>query len=314
MARIAIADNTGLKFSQDIKQHWEKKGHEVKFERGASEHLCQWADLYYVDWADNNIHYLYDLYHGDPRKSRPKNWDNKKKPMFVVRAIDWDVWIGHARDQNIVSWVDKWITIAPHIERKLRAESEYREGQLKLIRPGVNLERFPPKKTKTDGLQVGMVLGDMWTYKNPMGGLEIFNMLVGDWKLHVRGQHEPGEFNPIMWDHYVNSRDLADKVELWGPVNDMNEFYDKIDVLLVPCFKEAFNYGVGEAMAKGIRPVINNFYGAKDIWPSKYLYNNYGEALRMITSPEAPEDYREYINNNYNIERMMKEYDEFLGT
>ena len=104
--KIAIADSCNLKFSQDIKNHWEKK-HEVKYEQGASEHLAQWADLYYFDWSDNNIHYIMKLYKGRGEPANyPPDWDNNKKPLLAVRAIDWDVWVGYARSQELVDFVE----------------------------------------------------------------------------------------------------------------------------------------------------------------------------------------------------------------
>ncbi len=313
--KIAMSDNNGLKFSKSIKEWWEKKGHEVRFERGASEYLAQWADLYYVDWSDNNIHYIYKLYHGDKGVSRPKDWDNKKKPIIVCRAIDWEVWIGFARDQAIVDWVDKWITLAPHIEKKLRAESKYRKNHLKLIRPGIDLSQWPVKTKETDGFQLGMVLGDMWWPKNHMGGLDIFHQLYkqdNKWRLHIRGQHEGGEYWPVMYQEYLESRGIKDVVTLYGPQDTMNEWYEGIDILLHPGMKESFCYAVAEAAAKDIPCVVNEFYGSRDIWPDEWIYQTHLEAISKLNNPTS--NSRKYVEDNYSIEKMMNEYDRFLGT
>lgn len=316
--KIAIADNNGGKFTTDIKEHWEKKGHEVRFERGASEYLAQWADIYYVDTWDNNIHYLYKLYHGDTGVSQPADWDNTKKPRIVVRALDWEVWIGLMRDQAIIDWVDDIIFIAPHIQKKVREEVNL-QGKDILIRPGVNLDKFTFKEKKTDGFQLGMVLGDMWWYKNHMAGLDIFTSLYekdNRWRLHIRGQHEAGEYNRVMYEYYLTSRGIQDAVTLYAQVDDMNEWYENIDILLHPGMKEAFCYAVGEAMAKGIKPVINNFYGAEDIWTTDALYNTHKQAIRAIGTiiKIAPSTlYRNFIREKYDVKRMMKEYDELLG-
>ena len=314
--KIGISDNNDLKFCRDIKEHWEKEGHEVRYERGTSEYLAQWADIYYIDFADNNLAYLFKLYHSDSGVSRPGNWDNNKKPLVVVRAIDWEIWtLAMHRDQAIVDWVDKWICIAPHIEKKLRAEANFRHGQLELIRPGINLEKFTLKTTKTDGYQIGMVLGDMWWPKNHMGGLEIFNMLGGDkWHLHIRGQHEGGEYWSLMYEHYIKSRGLENQVTLYPQVADMNQWYEQIDILLHPGMKESFCYAVAEALAKGIKPVIYNFYGAEDIWPRKFLFNDYNEAIRKICEPTLlePETLRDFIAEEYRLEKMLKAIDDYL--
>lgn len=314
--RIAIADNCGGKFSTDIKEHWEKKGHEVRYERGASEHLCQWADLYYVDFWDNNIHYIHKLYNGDPDHNRPEGWNNNKKPRIAVRAVDWEVWIGFVRDQSMIDWVDNIIVIAPHIEEELRKHADFKD-KITLIRPGVNLDKFTQKQSVTDGFQIGMVLGDMWFPKQHMMGLDIFHQLWKQdkrWKLHIRGQHEGGnDFWKKMFDYYVESRGMQDAVTLYLQTDDMNAWYERIDILLHPGMKEAFCYAVGEALAKDIKVVCNDFYGSRDIWPGEILYQDSQDAVDKILNQEQLNN-RQFIANKYPLERMLAEYDQLLGT
>lgn len=319
--KIAVADNTGFKFTRDLIDYWISLGHEVRSEVGASEHLAQWADVYWVDFWDNNIHYLWKLYNGDPDNNRTPDWDNNKKPIIVCRAIDWEVWVGMARDQRIIDWVDKKICIAPHIEKELRSRNDW--GDLKLIRPGVNIDRFTLKRRgQTDGFQLGMVLGDLWWYKNHMGGLDIFKTLYDEnkkWRLHIRGQHEPGDYNPVMFEHYLESRGIKDAVTLYPRVDDMNEWYENIDILLHPGMKETFCYAVGEALVKGIPTIVNEFYGSDQIWPKDFLYQTHEEAVKLIkylptissSLPSLPAHI--FIKDHYSLERMIKEINEYVG-
>lgn len=318
--KIAISDNNGGKFSSDIQLHFEKLGHEVKFEPGASEHLAQWADVYFIDCWDNNIHYLFDIYHENTGGNRPKDFDINKKPKFIVRPLDWEVWIGLAKDQQIIDWVDEAICIAPHIEKKLKADNDW-GNKLHLIPAGVNTEKFHMKTTKTNQFQLGMVLGDMWWPKNHMGGLDIFTSLLREdprWRLHIRGQHEGGgggEYWKQMYEHYLDSRGIRPFVTLYEHVPDMNAWYEQIDVLLHPGMKEAFCYAVGEAMSKGIPAVVNQFYGSEDIWPKDILYQTHEEAIeKLIAIPGSSPDkwYRNEIVKNHNIETMLKEIDKLL--
>lgn len=314
--KIAIADNNSKKFSQDLIEHWSKK-HEVRYEAGASEHLAQWANLYYCDDWDNNVNYLYRLYTGkaDP-ENYPSTWDNNKKPIIVVRPLDWTVWLGYCRDQQQIDWIDKVICIAPHIEKELKDHANF-GNKLKLIRPGVNLDKFTLKTKETDGFQLGMVLGDMWKYKNHMGGLDIFTTLYRQdsrWRFHVRGQQENQNFDPINWDYYLQSRGIKEVVTLYAYTEDMNIWLENIDILLHPGQKEAFCYAVGEAMAKGIRPVVNDFYGSRDIWPEELIYQTHEEALKMMKPADFPTELREFMEMKYSNERMFREIDEYLGT
>ena len=320
--RIAIADNNRLKFTKDLKEHWEKKGHEVKYEVGSSEYLAQWADIYYIDTWDNNLSYLYRLYHGQ-HSEYPPDWDNNKKPKIVVRALDWEVWLGHARDQQIIDWVDKVICIVPHIEKELREHADFRD-KLKCIRPGVSLEKFTLKTNQTDGFQLGMVLGDMWWPKNHMSGLDIFTTLYRQdnrWRFHIRGQHESGTvYWKKMYDYYIESRGLEKVVTLYPHQEDINNWYEQIDILLHPGMKEAFCYAVAEAMAKGIPVVVNDFYGSKDIWVPASLYQTHDEAVEKLTfnAAKGNNNYsmniRQYIEQNYSLEKYLKEMDEYVGT
>ena len=326
--KIAISDSCTLKFCGDLKKHWEEK-HEVKYELGGSEFLAQWADLYYIDWIDNNIHYLFNWYKEHP---------DARKPKFIVRVIDWDFWVRGVRSQELVDFVDYWICIAPHIQAGLLKEKDDSTGRpinwgdkLHLIYPGVDLNKFTLKTAKTDGFQLGMVLGDMWWYKNHMGGLDIFKTLADSderWRLHIRGQHEPGQYNPVMFNHYLESRGIKEKVMIYEPQEDMNMWYEKIDYLLHPGMKEAFCYAVAEAMAKGITPIINNFYGADLIWPNEYLYNTHNEAINKITLFQYPKTVeslsmeeeliidspRYFIEQHYSNEKMFAAFDHLCGT
>lgn len=316
--KIAIADNTGLKFCNDLKEHWEKIGHEVRYERGASEHLAQWADVYYIEWIDGNLNYLWKLYNGDEGVSRTPDWNNNKKPKIICRMIDWDLWCGFVPfyEKQYVNFIDTAVCIAPHIQKYILDKAPEYKDKLHLVRPGVNLEKFTPKSKVTDGFQLGMVLGDMWWPKNHMGGLDIFTTLYRQdarWRLHIRGQHEGGQYWPVMYEHYLESRGIKDAVILYPSQDNMNEWYENIDILLHPGMKETFSYATAEVMAKGIPVVINEFYGSRDIWPEYIRYQTHEEAVRMILNPRIEQkNNRKYIEDNYSNQKMFEEIDKLL--
>ena len=165
-----------------------------------------------------------------------------------------------------------------------------------------------------------MVLGDMWWPKNHMAGLDIFTSLLKrnpQWRLHIRGQHEGGEYWKIMYEYYLDSRNIRDKVTLYSHVENMSEWYENIDILLHPGMKEAFCYAIGEAMAKGIPTVVNNFYGSKDIWDEGLLYNTHQEAIDLIETNKRnyePGFYRKYIERTYPLDKMLSQFNQLLGT
>lgn len=58
---------------------------------------------------------------------------------------------------------------------------------------------------------------------------------------------------------------IADKVIFKGSINDINEFYNSIDIFVIPSLKEGFGLAVLEAMAMEIPCILNSVEGPKEI-------------------------------------------------
>lgn len=316
--KIAIASENQLKFMGDLKNHWESRGHEVKYEMGASEHLAQWADLYFVDSWTNNIHYLFDLYHGDPRGNRTPDWDNNKKPIVVCRALDHEVWIGLARDQRIIDWVDHSICIAPHIERQLRKHNEW--NNLHLIPIGVDTDKFEFIK-RIHRYNIVLPCNEIdWHLKNVSEGLKIFAMLKKKtpdfpWHLTIKGKYCQGEYFKVFHEDLIDKLGIRKDVTIIEEqIPDYNAFLDEMDFCLVPSYKEAYSYVTAECASKGIKPILNHWYGAEELWPKEWLYTTPDRAVEMFLEPYSAENIRGWVYQNSNVKTMLKKYDELLGT
>ncbi len=280
---------------------------------GWSENLAAWADLYYVNYWDNNIHAAYHFHDEHPE------WH---KPIYACRAIDWEVWVGLARDQTIINWVDVAISIAPHMDRRLRSEREWGD-KLHLIPCGIDTERFSMKKKwYVEGKRnVILPCNEIdWVLKNVPEGLKIFAMLRRkyvdyDWRLYIRGKWCQGEYFKIYIQDLITKLDLQGTIEIIDQeVPDYNEFLEKMDYCLLPSYKEAFSYVTGECAAKGIKPILNWWYGAEEIWPKQWLYTTPDQAVEMFVENYNPKDYRDYIIEHKNVETMLAEFDRILGT
>jgi hypothetical protein len=306
--KIAIADNQNLRFDNDLKEHWEKK-HEVRYEPGASEHLFQWCDLYYINYWDNNIHYLYNWHIKHP---------DVKKPKIVCRAIDWEVWTGLVRDQSIVNWVDVALCITKHIKERLEAEVDFK-GKLHLVKPGINISKY--SMVKENQFTIIMPVNEFdWYLKHTIEGLKIFKTLLDHdpsipWKLHIRGKWCQAEYFQVVIKDFVKKAQLTDHVvfdEEW--VDDFNAYLNKFDFMLLPSLKEAFSFVTAQCAVKGIRPILNWWYGAENIYPKNWLYLTEKQAVEMFFNRHKPAVYRAYIEGNYTLDRFLKETDEACGT
>lgn len=307
--KIAFADNQQLRFDRDLYNYWSSL-HEVKYEMGFSEHLAAWADVYYINYWDNNIHAAYHWYQDHPE------W---KKPKFIVRAIDWEVWSGLARDQRIVDWVDEAICITPHIEEQLRKHANF-GNKLHLIPCGIDTERFTLKQG-LGTFNIVLPCNEIdWILKNVTEGIKIVGSLHRKhpeipYVLYVKGKWTQGnEYFKVYFNDLVKKAGLEGRVSFIDQeFPDYNEFLENMDYCLVPSYKEAFSYVVGECAAKGIKPICNWWYGAEDIWPKEWLYTLPEDAVSMFTKDYDPEKLRRYITEHKNVKQMFAQYDQLLG-
>jgi len=317
--KIFISDIENGRFSGYMRDHWTELGHEVCTEGGYNPDRADWADLIYIDWTDGNVQLASKQEWFDTNRhdcfSRPIKDRDKKK--LVNRMIDIDMWAGHGAG---VMWegVDELIFIAPHIQRLANqrfAEAGIRKVRQHLIRPGVDLDKWTFRPARQDKVKNIAFIGELWEIKGVDRALRILIQLIRqsntNWRLHLRGRWPNSQY---FYHYNQNLMDACGVRELVTeypePVPDLNIWLDQMDYILCASIKEAFSYVTAEAMAKGIKPVINRFYGAEAIWPEKFIFSTESEAVEMLLADEYnPEEYRTYIEETTNIKRMFEETD-----
>ena len=65
-----------------------------------------------------------------------------------------------------------------------------------------------------------------------------------------------------------------------------------MDYSLSCSYKEAFSLITAESMACGLKPVIHNWLGAKDIWGDQWTFNTIDEAVEIFLGDYISNDYR----------------------
>jgi glycosyltransferase involved in cell wall biosynthesis len=315
--KIFCCDNASFKFSQVLIDHWRGKGHDVIQEMGMNPQWAEWADLTYIDWMDQNFYCLFNGPNGDQSSHYPKK-------RVAVRLIDIDIWQGRHRAPVIWDYLDDAIVINKFYYDMIHEETTpYSDGKLHLIPMGVDLNNFTLKDRKERGYKIACVTGNIWEAKDGFGAIRIFQevcRLYPDkpWELHIRGQMIEPKWHEYAYNQLIEVSGLKDRIHIIPVLNGpegMRDFYHTMDYTLVTSHKEAFSFAAAEGMACGLKPVINNFFGSDDIWPEKYKFSNFHDAVSMIGEGEYnPEEYRQFIRDHFNIEQMFKAYDELFGT
>lgn len=305
--RIAFFDNNLQKFNRVLHDHWAAKGHWVTFEPGYNPNLIETCDLCFFEMADTNIHLA--------TRERPA-----KQGKVVCRIIDVDAWTnGPAGIRE--GYVDDVFFIAKHIQEHCQKFSNLQSSRQHLVPLGVDINKFTFRK-KNRGKKIAFIATRLTEEK----GFDIALQILADlrkkssqYELHVVGRMFENDLWQKTIDHIMKTNHLEGAVTFYNNLpydkgTEINEFLEDKDYLLLPSRKEAFSFATAEAMAKGIKPVVWNFYRAEDIWPKDILFNTPAEAVEMIDSDVYNGDhYRQYISDNYSLEKHLKTMDEILG-
>ena len=322
--KVAIFDVENGRFSHFMRDHWAEKGHEIYSAGGYDPSKADWADLIWIDWTDGNVQLAsrQEWFENDRNKPFSRPIKNREKKKLVNRMIDIDFWAGHGAGVNWAG-VDDLVFIAPHIQRLANqrfASAGIKKVKQHLILPGVDLDVWTFRKKREDKVKNIAFVGELWENKGIDRALRILIQLVRqsdtNWRLHLRGTWPNANYFYHYNQSLIDACGVRELIHFYPDhIEDLNTWYDQMDYFLCASIKEAFSYATAEAMAKGIKPVINRFYGSDAVWPEKYIWSTESEAVEMfLDNKYNPEEYRAYIEEHYNLKRMLEEIDGICRT
>lgn len=288
------------KFSPPIVAHWQSLGHQVLV-NPPYEAMTE-ADLTFFFQGDN---------------CAVEGVSKPHSGRIAVMCHDIEVWAGQA---NAIDWtrVDKALFVADHIKKMV----DVGKTPWIMIKQGIDLNKFTLKKNlinDTPVRKIAYVVGNnrIWDVKRLDIAFQVLKDLMTSgqliWQLHVRGTYSTHAQYNAYCQFLEEDLGLKDNV-FWYPdqVEDMNEWLEDKDYFLLPSTKEAFSYATAEAMAKGIKPIINDWQSAKENW-GKYVCETQGQMLfEFLKGEYKPEEYRQYVVDRYDQERYFRELDQFL--
>lgn len=250
----------------------------------------QWADICWFEWCDELV--IYGSRH-----------DLAREKKLICRIHRYEAFTNYIFQ---VEWenIDKIIFVASHIfdivNSKLKGNIENKSI---IIPNGIHLQNYNFRNRKK-GFNIAYV-GYLNYRKSPNMLLQIINKLKQideRYRLFIAGEFQDEE-NVTYFKYMVKEMGLEDHVILEGWQKDINTWLEDKDYLVSCSISEGHPVGIMEAMAKGIKPVIHNFVGARNIYPTKYLWNTIDEAIEMILENDYDSmEYRNFIKENYSLE------------
>ncbi|HPV01404.1 MAG TPA: CDP-glycerol glycerophosphotransferase family protein [Clostridiales bacterium] len=266
------------------------------------EEGIEWADICWFEWCDELI----------VNASRIPAARNKK---IICRLHRYEAFTQYPA--NVV-WesVDKLIVVTPHLKELLEMNFPgiSKRVDIAVIENGVDLEKFSYKK-RDKGFNVAMI-GYIHSRKNPVMLLQIINKLVktdSRYKLYIAG-HFQDKLIKLYWEYQIERMGLTDNVIFDGWQEDISSWLEDKNYLLSTSIHESFGYGIAEAMARGVKPVIHDFLYADEIWDKNFLYNTVDEAVNMILDDDyCSETYRDYIKNRFSLDDKVNTIKKLLN-
>ncbi len=255
-----------------------------------------WADIVWLEWANEMAVEI-------------TNKLPKDEKQILCRLHSYEALANYPEKINWKN-VDKLILVAEHIEHILRDYHSEVYKQVKdkivIVPNGLDLNRFK-FKLRQPGFNIAVVAHINYK-KDPAMWLQIIGMLR---KIDERYTlHIAGDFQEIRYanyfKHFIKDVGLEKNVKLYGWVDDVNAFLEDKNYLLSTSIHEGHPYNIAEAMARGIKPVIHNYAGAKTQWPDNLVFNFIDEAIRILTSNDYnSEKYRSFVEKNCSLEKQI---------
>ncbi|MNO55661.1 D-inositol-3-phosphate glycosyltransferase [compost metagenome] len=279
---------------QNISTNYQVKKIIVENEKQLIEGML-WGDICWFEWCDTIFAHATNL----PLASEKK---------IICRIHSYEVFTDNPTKVNWTN-VDKVIVVADHLQEllKLKVPNIEKTVDMLTIRNGVNISRFN-FNSRSKGYNIAFV-GHMIPMKNPMMTLQIAKKIIeidSRYKLFIAGSF-PDKKLELYWDYMVKEMCLEENVFFDGFQVDICNWLKDKHYLLSTTIHESFGYGIAEAMAMGIKPIIHNYVYSKETWPEKYLFNTEDEAIKSIISEDYNSfEYREYIEKKYSLYEQME--------
>lgn len=286
----------GMGFLDEIVE-FAKQRFEVRLFEGRTEEdlleLMRWSDISWFEWCTN----LAVIGSRQPRVC--------KNIVRLHRYEAYEPWSQQVNWANI----DILVTVGnSFVKEALLGRVPHLESQTSLISipNGVNLEKFP-LTPRPRGKNIAF-LSNLRTVKNPpfiLQCMQKLHYIDPEYRLFFGGMFQDAVLEQYL-KHMVGALDLRDVVFFDGWQPDVRSWLEDKHYIVSTSIIESQGMGLLEAMACGLKPVIHNFPGANQIFPSEFLFNIAEEFCSQICSDTyEPQRYRTFVEERYAMKSQL---------
>ncbi|WP_017472925.1 glycosyltransferase [Amphibacillus jilinensis] len=254
----------------------------------------QWADICWFEWCDDLVVYGSQLalaYH--------------KK--IICRLHSYEAFTNYIKQVNLQT-IDRIIFVGEPIKAYVKQRlPQLTEQQTCVIENGVDLAKYT-YKTPGDRYRLAS-LGYINYKKGPMLLIHAFKALHeqdSNYRLHIAGAFQDQRYQ-LYFNQILKALDLEKSVHFDGWQTDPNHYLADKDYIISSSLFETQHMSIMEGMAKGIKPLVHNFYGAQSIYDSSMVWSSIPEFVDMvINQPYDAKAYRRFIEEHYHLTEKME--------
>ena len=279
-----------LKTKYEVQTCYSTNGQEI-------ESAVKWADAIWLEWANELTIKL---------TNHPTLLEGKH---VLCRLHSYEALAGFASKINWKNICDL-IFVAEHIKSIVLQQVPNLPDMVKniyVVPNGINIDKFS-FKSRSKGENLAYI-GNINFKKGPMLLLHAFRELVqtdDKYRLFIAGDFQDARYQ-LYFNQMIKEMDLENNVHFDGWVTDVNSWLEDKQYILCTSVLEGHPVGIMEAMARGLKPLIHNFVGARGIYPKKYIWNTIPEFVNMVTGDDYDSmEYRNFIEQNFSFDIQIK--------
>ena len=301
--KIVIVNPWDNKFT-DLYVRYFKKNNEVQLIKPQQEknlsQAIEWADLVWSQWANEWLATLSKL-----------NFN----ATLVTHIHSYEI-LAQAFIKN-VKWerVGGIIFVADHIRKnanKLWHKYIKNVSQTTILN-SVDLFEYPIQDVKP-GKKIGYV-----GFINHKKGVELLIQCIKaavdldkEYTLHIAGSFQEKRFEFYMF-HMIEEMGLKDNVIFHGWVKHIPNWLKSINYIISTSPWEGCPMNLIEAMACGVKPLIHNWQGAKNLFPKEFIFNTIEEFKFLLKDPNFDsKEIRSIVELSFNADINIPKIEDYL--
>jgi glycosyltransferase involved in cell wall biosynthesis len=255
-----------------------------------------WANYVFMEWCHNNA-------------AEMSHWPKPNGQIRVVRLHSYELY--HPDVMAKMNWrtIDALVFVAKHVKQRfldLYANTIPPSLRLEVIPNAVDVNGFSFAK-RENSTKTGIAWVGVFTEKK---GVERLAMTIRyfakhhpEYKFLIRTD-VPRSYS-ISYFAFMHDIQGLSNWEIVPRQDSMDRFYEDCKYVLSTSNLEAFSYIVAEGMAKGIKPLIYNWWGAKDLWPHELIWDDFEELEKVLSGKYQSERYRKWVQEHYGVNNMV---------